>query len=215
MRGRPFEPGNKMGRGRPPGSRNKRTFFIEAMEKHGLTLIQQCQAQAFKGDSTALRLCIERLLPPCKPPSSRFRLPPVGTAEDLVRALPAVMQAVARGRLSAQEGAALASMLDSQRRAIETQDFEARVRALEQATADNPSRSDAPQCTSDSSRGGENQNKEASPPSNASEESAGYGQSSSGELSTPSGVEMAHRPKEDESPTGSSNASRQEPGGPP
>src|SRR2546425_12528939 len=28
-RGRPFEPGNKLGRGRPPGSRNKKTLIIQ------------------------------------------------------------------------------------------------------------------------------------------------------------------------------------------
>jgi len=133
MRGRPFEPGNQLGRGRPKGSRNKRTLFAEAMEKNGVSLINQCQVQAFKGDSTALRLCIERLLPVCKAPSSRFRLPPVRTTQDLVKALPAVLQAVARGQLSAQEGEAIASMLDSQRRAIEAVEFEARLRALEQA----------------------------------------------------------------------------------
>ena len=29
QRGRPFQPGNKFGRGRPRGSRNKKTILIE------------------------------------------------------------------------------------------------------------------------------------------------------------------------------------------
>jgi len=140
MGGRSFAAGNKLGRGRPPGSRNKRTLFLEAMEKNGVSLIQQCQAQAFKGDATALRLCIERLLPVCKVPSSRFRLPPVRTADDLAKALPAVLHPVARGQLNAQEGEAVASMLDSHRRAIEAAEFEVRLRALEKTTADRSSR---------------------------------------------------------------------------
>ena len=52
MPGRPFEKGNKMGRGRPPGSRNKRTVFQEAMEEHGVPLIKQCKLLALKGDPT-------------------------------------------------------------------------------------------------------------------------------------------------------------------
>lgn len=133
MRGRPFQPGNNMGRGRPPGSRNKRTVFAEAMEKNGLALIQQCQLQALKGDAAAMRLCIERLLPPCKTPGGRFALPPVRNAADMVQALPAILKAVARGQLSAQEGEAIASMLEFQRRALDTDEFEKRLQALEES----------------------------------------------------------------------------------
>jgi len=132
MRGRPFEVGNKMGRGRRPGSRNKRTLFAAMMEGHGEAIIKQCQILALKGEPTALKLCIERLVAPCKSSSSRFRLPPLRTVSDLVKALPRIMQEVARGRLTAQEGEAIASMLDSQRRALETEEFDARLKVIEQ-----------------------------------------------------------------------------------
>jgi hypothetical protein len=136
MRGRPFEAGNKVGQGRRPGSRNKRTRFAEMMEGHGEPIIKQCQIMAMKGDPTALKLCVERLVPLCKSSNSRFRLPPLLTVGDLVKALPSILQQVARGRLSAQEGEAIASMLDSQRRAIETEEFDARLRAIEQDSAE-------------------------------------------------------------------------------
>jgi hypothetical protein len=139
MRGRPFEAGNKMGKGRRPGSRNKRTLFAEMMEGHGEALIKQCQVLAMQGDSTALKLCIDRLVAPCKSSSSRFRLPPLRTVSDLVKALPRIIQEVARGRLSAQEGEAIASMLDSQRRALETEEFDARLKAIEQSIGGTPS----------------------------------------------------------------------------
>jgi hypothetical protein len=139
IRGRPFEAGNKMGRGRRPGSRNKRTLFAEMMEGHGEAIIKQCQILAMKGDPTALKLCIERLVAPCKSASSRFRLPPLGTLSDLLKAMPSIIQEVARGRLSAQEGEAIASMLDSQRRALETQEFDARLKAIEQNMSGAPS----------------------------------------------------------------------------
>jgi len=121
MRGRPFEVGNRMGRGRPPGSRNKKTALAEAMENYGEAIVKQCQLEAMKGKPTALRLCMERLLPPCKPSNHRFRLPAVKTAADLGPAWQSVVRQVARGKLSAQEGEAMASMLDIRRRAIESE----------------------------------------------------------------------------------------------
>ena len=134
MQGRPFERGNKMGKGRPPGSRNQRTVFAEMMDSHGEALIKQCQVMALKGDATALRLCIERLLPPCKPSNNRFLLPAVKTASDVGLALQSVLKEVARGRLSGQEGEAISAILENHRRAIESEEFEKRLRALEQDT---------------------------------------------------------------------------------
>ena len=136
MRGRPFEPGNKMGKGRPPGSRNQRTVFSVMMDSHGEALIKQCQVLALKGDPTALRLCIERLLPPCKPSNNRFLLPAVKTASDVGLALQSILQEVARGRLSAQEGEAIAAILENHRRAIDAEDFGKRLQALEQQTSE-------------------------------------------------------------------------------
>ncbi len=136
MRGRPFERGNKMGKGRPPGSRNQRTVFSRMMDSYGEALIKQCQVLALKGDPTALRLCLERLLPPCKPSNNRFRLPAVKTASDVGLALQSVLQEVARGGLSAQEGEAIAAILENHRRAIETEEFGKRLQALEQQASE-------------------------------------------------------------------------------
>ena len=132
MRGKPFVVGNTSGEGRPLGSRNKRTVFAEMMESHGEAVIKQCQVLAMKGDPTALRLCIERLVAPCKSSTKPFRLPSVKTTADVGKALQAVLKLVARGRLSAQEGEALAAILDNQRTALETEEFAMRLRALEE-----------------------------------------------------------------------------------
>ena len=120
MRGKPFQPGNKHGKGRPRGSRNKRTMFQEVLESRGEAIIKQSQLLALKGDSTALRLCMERLVPIPKPATSRFRLPPMRTAQDVTKVLPAVMRHVSNGRLSAQEGESIARVIDTQLRTIET-----------------------------------------------------------------------------------------------
>jgi hypothetical protein len=59
-------------------------------------------------------------------------LPPIKTAADLVRALGNVAAAMAAGDITPDEAQAVASVLESKRRAIETVDLEARIVALEQ-----------------------------------------------------------------------------------
>ena len=132
MKGR-FEAGNKHGKGRRRGSRNRKTLFREALESGGEAIIRQIRRQALKSDPTAMRLCMERLLPVAKTPNSRFRLPPVETAANLMEAISAVTRAVAGGRLSPQDGESVARILESQRRTLETEAFDARLKALEEA----------------------------------------------------------------------------------
>jgi hypothetical protein len=130
-RGRPFEIGNRAGKGRPVGSRNKKTMFQVALEKDGKKIIENIKAMALKSDPTAMRLCVERLVPVMRPPLKRFMLPPVDTAERLKEALSAVVQAVANGVVSPQEGEAMARIIETQRKNIEVGEFEARLKALE------------------------------------------------------------------------------------
>ena len=80
-----------------------------------------------------MKLCIERLLPILKVPEGRFRLPPVQNLADLVKALPAVMEQVAQGRLSAQNGEAMVRMIEGHRRVLEADEFEKRLKVLEEA----------------------------------------------------------------------------------
>jgi hypothetical protein len=130
-RGRPFEIGNRAGLGRPAGSRNKKTIFQIALESDGEKIIEKIKARALKSDPTAMRLCIERLIPVVRPPLKRFVLPKVDTAERLKEAVVAVTQAVAEGVLSAQEGESVARIIEAQRKNIEIGEFEARLKALE------------------------------------------------------------------------------------
>ena len=90
-RGKPFEPGNKLGKGRPLGSCNKKTIFQEALETDGVKIIQKIKLQALKANPVAMRLCMERLVPLAKEPNSRFRLPAVETAADLTEAISPIL----------------------------------------------------------------------------------------------------------------------------
>ena len=78
MRGKPFEPGNTCGRGRPKGSRNQATIALQHMlDGHGEAITKKCALMALQGDPVALRLCMDRLLAPRREPPAKFRLAPV------------------------------------------------------------------------------------------------------------------------------------------
>lgn len=62
---KPLQSGNPIGR--PKGIVDKRAKFRSLLEEHAEEIIGKLVALAKIGDSTALRLCIERLLPRVKP----------------------------------------------------------------------------------------------------------------------------------------------------
>lgn len=132
MRGRPFQPGNKYGRGRPKGSRNKvARVCLDTLERFAPTLINKCVFQALQGDMRALRLCIERLMPARRQRTLHFKLPPVKTLSDVIAASESVLCGVTQGKLTPDEGQVLSGILDGRRRTIESQELDQRLRAVE------------------------------------------------------------------------------------
>lgn len=130
--GSPFQPGNRFGRGRPQGSRNKATIVLQEMlEGHGEAITRKCALLALQGDPTSMRLCMERLIPPRKDHPVKFKLPGVTTAAEVAEAVGAVLRGVAGGQLTPAEGQMIAAILEGRRKVIETEEHEARIFALE------------------------------------------------------------------------------------
>jgi Family of unknown function (DUF5681) len=131
-RGRPFEKGRSGNpRGRRPGSRNKATIAAAALlEGESEALTRKAVEMALKGDPTALRLCMERLLPPCRERSVALRLPPIGSARpaenrqpsphDVSLAMDAVVSALARGEITPGEADRIAAVVGTFVGAVET-----------------------------------------------------------------------------------------------
>tara|TARA_R100000322_G_scaffold21648_4_gene14347 strand:- start:73237 stop:73509 length:273 start_codon:yes stop_codon:yes gene_type:complete len=88
---------------------------------------------ALEGDTTALRLCLERIAPSRKDAPVQFDLPDLDTAEDAMSAAKAVLRAVSIGEITPVEGATVMGLVESFRRALETNDLEQRITALEAA----------------------------------------------------------------------------------
>ncbi|MGI9074265.1 MAG: hypothetical protein ACR2JB_23795 [Bryobacteraceae bacterium] len=96
--GHKFERGNKHGRGRPEGSRNRATILLQQMlagEAEAIT--QKAITMAKNGDGLALKLCMERLIPPVKDRHIQLKFPRVHSAEDVIEASSRLVQAVADG----------------------------------------------------------------------------------------------------------------------
>jgi Family of unknown function (DUF5681) len=132
VRGRPFEKGRSGNPGgRRLGSQNKATLAAAALlagESEALT--RKAVEMALAGDPTAMRLCMERVLPPCRERTVNFSLPPIepaGTGEtcgpsahDVSLAMNAVTLALARGEITPGKAEKIAGVVDTFVRAIET-----------------------------------------------------------------------------------------------
>jgi hypothetical protein len=132
VRGRPFEKGRSGNPGgRRRGSCNRATLAAASLlagESEALT--RKAVEMALAGDPTAMRLCMERVLPPCRERTVKFSLPPIEgvrtgetcgpSARDVSLAMDAVTSALARGEITPGEAERIAGVVDTFVRAIET-----------------------------------------------------------------------------------------------
>lgn len=107
--------------GRPNGSRNRDTLAAEALlEGEADELMRLLIEKAKSGDATALRLCIDRIIPPRRSRPVIFYLPIIETVEDIVSAYQAVLRAAADGQLTPEEAQQFIRILEGMRDAMET-----------------------------------------------------------------------------------------------
>ena len=129
----PFEKGQSGNPGgRPPGARNKATLMAELLlqgEAEEMTRLVIERAKA--GDMAALRMCLDRLVPPCRHRPIVFELPPLESAQDAASALAAITAGVAAGELTPAEAGELSGLVDGFVRVLEATVLEERVAWLE------------------------------------------------------------------------------------
>lgn len=131
-RGRPFQPGNNFGRGRPPGSRNKRTLFAQKLlEEHSPALMALAITKS-REDRPMLRLLVGSIMRGRRETVKLGKLA-LGTFEDLDRASETIIRKAAAGQISLGEAARFSALIDDRRRVLETRELEHRVSNLEKA----------------------------------------------------------------------------------
>ena len=129
-----FQPGQSGNpEGRPKDSRNKTTLALESLlDGQAEALTQKAIELALGGDIPALRLCLDRLLPPRKDRPVTFEMPAIHGADDAQAAIAALLAAVSGGSLTPSEASEVGKLIDAYVKAIEVTEVLARLEKLEQ-----------------------------------------------------------------------------------
>jgi hypothetical protein len=132
-RGRPFEKGRSGNpAGRPRGLRNHATRAMQQLlDGESEALTHKVVELALDGNTTALRLCLDRLLAPRRDRAAPLKLPPIGDAGSLAGAMAAIVGAAGKGEISSTEAGGWARLVDIFLKALDAHDFEQRLDALE------------------------------------------------------------------------------------
>jgi uncharacterized protein DUF5681 len=128
-----FQPGQSGNpAGRPPGARNKATVIAEMLlqgEAEELTrMVIDC---AKRGSTSALRMCLDRLVPRSRHRTIAIELPPLKSAADAASVVAAVTAQVAAGEITPREGGEMLKLVDVFLRTYESTILEERVKRLE------------------------------------------------------------------------------------
>lgn len=119
--------------GNPAGRPSKATRELEkALKDHADELAAKLVQLALEGDTTALKMCIDRIHAPLKPQAAPIHidLPDDATLADTGRA---IIEAVSRGELPTDQAGQLLGGLGAFVRIVELEELEQRIEALEQA----------------------------------------------------------------------------------
>lgn len=128
---KPGQSGNP--RGKPKGAVHKATQLAQAMMgNEAEQIIRKVIDGALAGDSVCLRLCLERLAPPMKEHPIVLDLPSTDSPAGVSAAQQAIVKAVSAGDLLPGEAATLTGIVEARRKALETQELERRIAALEE-----------------------------------------------------------------------------------
>ena len=119
-------------KGMAQGYRHPKTVILQALlDEDGPEVARAALKLAKQGNVAALRLVMERLLPPSRRRTVSIDLPTIATPADVPRALAAVTAAAAAGQITPDEAAAFGSLISATRQALELAEIDLRLRKLE------------------------------------------------------------------------------------
>jgi len=130
-----FKPGQS---GNPAGGkRGQRPLAFAALDALGQDnaqeIVRSVTQSAIGGDMRAAEIILRRVWPERKGRPLTISLPKITGSADLAGAMSTIVQAVTVGEITPDEGQALAALIETQRKTIETHDLASRIEALEQS----------------------------------------------------------------------------------
>jgi len=133
-RGRPFKPGNKLGRGRPPGSRNKRTLTVQQkLDENSPAILDKMIALALQGNVPILRAPAGHIMTRSSEMPSKTGPLPMGTIDGIAQTTEATLKRVSAGKTTPDQAEQILKWAEARRKIIETQELAKRVNAVEQS----------------------------------------------------------------------------------
>jgi hypothetical protein len=125
-----FSKGNS---GRPRGARNRKILAIQSLlEGQAEALTQTAISKALEGDSVALRLCLDRIMPARKDRCLEVHLPQIREPRDLLGAARVLILSVQTGELTPLEGDKVMALLERCQKLFASVELLERIEALEQ-----------------------------------------------------------------------------------
>lgn len=117
--------------GRPRGIPDKRTQLRSLLEPHSEQLVSKAVEKALEGDTTALRLCLERIIPPFKAVGETVNVSALKAASTATERAELVLTYLAEGDLTPDDSNVILGALVRQLKVAEFDDIERRLQALE------------------------------------------------------------------------------------
>ena len=117
--------------GRPKGIMDKRVQLRELLEPSKEKLVKKAVSLALRGDTAALRLCLERLIPAYRPTNELIQMPIPVKDNFSVQAME-IFNRILIGELSSDDGQRLFEMLTARIKIHEITDLEQRLLLLEE-----------------------------------------------------------------------------------
>lgn len=117
-------------KGRPRGIPDKRTIYRETLHKHAGKIIEAVIEKALEGDITAMRICVDRIIPTLKAGDSSVNVNLSGNLADQGQQ---VLSSLADGSLSPGEAVTVMNTLQAQAKLVESDELIERIERLEKA----------------------------------------------------------------------------------
>jgi len=118
--------------GRPRGSLNKSTLAVQTLlDGEAENITRKAIELAQEGDTTAMKLCLERIIPAKKDSPVTFRLPAIKSADDVIRVQAGILREVSKGEMTPMEASRISAVIGELREAFVVQVLENRISMLE------------------------------------------------------------------------------------
>lgn len=129
-----FKPGNKCGKGRPEGSRNKVSISaMNLLKDEEIALSRRAIESAMNGNVQMMQFCLSRILPP-PPKDEAIKLDGMPVCDDMnsVQSLSSyVLEKLATGQLTPSQANIVSGIVERHIRCLQVTDLEQRLMLIE------------------------------------------------------------------------------------